>query len=1174
MRSKTLAYGLLASASLMALFARGASAGANPVTEVTAVKVDSDGTNRTIHIVTQGDPAFTVFRMSDPMRIVIDVARGSVAKLDSPIEIGDGVVTAVATQQFSDGKTVLGRLVISFEHNVDYEVKAVGNEIRVLARDNTPSPLAKNATKNRHADKVASLDNSRLEPAMTSSPHPSPLPQAGEGGSVALVTKPVAGSAAVATKPVAGSVAVATNPTAGSVSATTNPAAGSVAHVTKPVAGSVAFVTKPVAGSAAVATNPAAGSVALVTRPVAGSVAATTNPAAGSVAVATNPTAGSVSATTNPAAGSVAHVTKPVAGSVAATNPAAGSVAHVTKPVAGSVSATTNPAAGSVPLATTTLSLGEGKRAHEAPKPLAFKATDSKALDTKALDAKLMAVKVAEPQEAKPLQSVHDIVSQVVVDKTLTRVSADTRKDGATITLQIHGGTPAYEVLELEDPARVVIDLIGVKAKSTHHPVYNLGEVGRLRLGYHNDKVRLVLDSETTLPSYEIRPTANGLKIVTAVRKPEAKAQALVVQAAPAVLAPAAVAPPKKPIVVAAPPTLEPVVMTKVEAAKAEAPKAELAKVDTKVFVASTPVPAEKLKLGRYDFRREGDRGTLHVLAPAGTGFEVDSTIARAPVLLLRNIELPSALESSVDTSNSLTAVSRVTAFNERSAAKSNGKKTVHIIANLRSEVPSRAYRDGDEIVWEFAAVPPPAPIAVDAAVKPLPVVAGFSSESTQLVRSAATAQSDNRKFSIDSRGADLLNVLRLISEVSGENIVAGDDVGGKITLRLRNVPWEQALDVALKTKGFGRVRQGNIIRVAPLEKLQKEKEAELARIKTEEQVQPTFVRIISVNYAKASAIADQVKQLLTKDRGKLSVDERTNSIIVEDLQEVLNKVEGLAHRLDTQTPQVLIESRIVEANTSYVRDIGIQWGGNTINSPATGNATGLQFPNTVGVAGGASGTTPVTGGTASIPNYAVNLPSPVGAGAGGALGFIFGNASNTAQLSLRLSALENNGTVRIVSAPKVTTLDNTKARISQGVDIPISVVSAAGTNTRFIPANLQLEVTPHVTQDGSVMMEIHASKNEPDFSRTGAQGDPTISKKEAETNVLVKDGDTTVIGGIYTRNTAVTYNEIPFLGKIPVLGWLFKHKHEEDTRAELLIFITPRIVNRQQMSVASGAQQ
>jgi len=585
----------------------------------------------------------------------------------------------------------------------------------------------------------------------------------------------------------------------------------------------------------------------------------------------------------------------------------------------------------------------------------------------------------------------------------------------------------------------------------------------------------------------------------------------------------------------------------------------------------ATPAPAAKEKLGKFEYRREGDHGSLHVLAPLGTGFEVDNSIARAPVLIMRNIELPTALESSVDTSTTSTAVSRVTAFNER-PAKNSTKKNVRIIANLRSEVPTRAYRDGDEIVWEFAAVPS-VPMTVDAAVKPLPVVAGFSSESTQIVRSAATAQTDNRKFSIDSRGADLLNVLRLISEVSGENIVAGDDVGGKITLRLRNVPWEQALDVALKTKGFGRVRQGNIIRVAPLEKLQKEKEAELARIKTEEQVQPTFVRIISVNYAKATAIADQVKQLLTKDRGKLSVDERTNSIIVEDLTPVLDKVEGLSRRLDTQTPQVLIESRIVEANTTYVRDIGIQWGGTTINSPATGNATGLQFPNTIGVAGGASGTTPVTAGTSSVPNYAINLPSPVGAGAGGALGFIFGNASNTAQLSLRLSALENNGTVRIVSAPKVTTLDNTKARISQGVDIPISVVSAAGTNTRFIPANLQLEVTPHVTQDGSVMMEIHASKNEPDFSRTGAQGDPTIQKKEAETNVLVKDGDTTVIGGIYTRNTSTTYNSIPYLGQIPVLGWLFKHKHEEDTRAELLIFITPRIVNRQQMQVASGAQ-
>jgi type IV pilus assembly protein PilQ len=949
------------------------------VTEVTAVRVESDGASRTIHILTQGEPAFTVFRMSDPMRIVIDVARGSVAKLDSPIEINDGVVTAVATQQFSDGKTVLGRLMIAFEHNVDYEVKAVGNEIRVLARDNSPAPLAAKGKK----------PAPKLEPATVSKE---------------TVTKEA--------------------------------------------------VTKEAAKT----------------------------------------------------------------------------------PVA--------------------------------------------------------EVKPAKSAEHEHLQSVHEIPSQIAVDKTLTKVSTDNRRDGATIRLQIQGGTPAYEVLELEDPARVVIDLIGVRAKSTHHPVYNLGEVGRLRFGYHTDKVRLVLDSDKSLPSYDIRATASGLEIVTAVRKPEAKAPAAVAKIEPVKAEPVA----KPEVKVAAKPVIakpEPVVVVaKPAPVKAAPPAVVVAKTETpksapvhampapvatpaaapiataSIATASITTVEKPRQLGRPDFRREGDKGSLHIPAPAGTAFEVDSRLARAPVLILRDIEMPTALETSIDTSNTLTAVSRVTAFNEHGRdAASKGKKGARIIANLRADVASRAYRDGDEIVWEFAA-PPPVPMVVDAAVKPLPVVAGFSSEATQLARSAATSQSEGKKISIDSRGADLLNVLRLISEVSGENIVAGDDVGGKITLRLRNVPWEQALDVALKTKGFGRVKQGNIIRVAPLEKLQKEKEADLARIKTEEQVMPIYVRIISVNYAKASAIAEQVKQLLTKDRGKLSVDERTNSIIVEDLMEVLNKIEGLARRLDTQTPQVLIESRIVEANTSFVRDIGIQWGGSTINSPATGNSTGLQFPNTLGLSGGADGTTPVNAGTYNPSRYAVNLPAPVGAGAGGALGFIFGNASNTAQLSLRLSALENNGTVRIVSAPKVTMLDNTKARISQGVDIPISVVSAAGTNTRFIPANLQLEVTPHVTQDGSVMMDIHVSNNQPDFSRTGAQGDPTIQKKEAETNVLVKDGDTTVIGGIYTRNSSVTWNEIPFLGKIPVLGWLFKHKHEEDTRAELLIFITPRIVNRQQMSL------
>ena len=173
--------------------------------------------------------------------------------------------------------------------------------------------------------------------------------------------------------------------------------------------------------------------------------------------------------------------------------------------------------------------------------------------------------------------------------------------------------------------------------------------------------------------------------------------------------------------------------------------------------------------------------------------------------------------------------------------------------------------------------------------------------------------------------------------------------------------------------------------------------------------------------------------------------------------------------------------------------------------------------------------------------------------------------------MNLRLSALENRGAVKIVSAPKIATLDNHKAKIGQGVSIPISVVSAAGVNTMFVEAKLELEVTPHITQEGSVLMEIKVKKNEPDFSRTGARGDPTILKKEAETQVLVRDGDTTVIGGIYTKKTSDTFTGVPVLSQIPVLGWFFRNTKKNDERTELLIFITPRIVNRLRATVSQG---
>ncbi len=426
------------------------------------------------------------------------------------------------------------------------------------------------------------------------------------------------------------------------------------------------------------------------------------------------------------------------------------------------------------------------------------------------------------------------------------------------------------------------------------------------------------------------------------------------------------------------------------------------------------------------------------------------------------------------------------------------------------------------------------------------------------------------RRISLDFKDADIHNILRLIAEVAKINIITSDDVKGKITITLRNVPWDQALDIILKTKKLGKVQHDNIIRIAPLEEITKEQELLQKAAEIKKVIEPLRVRVISVNFADAIDLEKQIKNLLS-DRGTVAIDKRTNVLIVKDILENVVKAEGLVRSLDSETPQVLIEARVVEANTTFLREVGVQWGGNLGFSSATGNPTGLAFPSTIGVKGGAddSTTNTTTSGTANPGNFAINLPAAVGAGSGGALGLILGSANGAYQLNLRLSALENRGTVKIISAPKITTLDNQKAVIGQGTSIPISVTSAAGVNTVFVDAKLQLEVTPHVTREGSIVMVIKITKNEPDFSRTGAQGDPTITKKEAETRVMVRDGDTTVIGGIFTRTTSDSFSGIPFLSRIPILGWFFRHTSHEDDRTELLIFITPRIVNRLQQTVS-----
>jgi type IV pilus assembly protein PilQ len=442
---------------------------------------------------------------------------------------------------------------------------------------------------------------------------------------------------------------------------------------------------------------------------------------------------------------------------------------------------------------------------------------------------------------------------------------------------------------------------------------------------------------------------------------------------------------------------------------------------------------------------------------------------------------------------------------------------------------------------------------------------AGFVGPSANVL---AQQRYTGRRIDIDLKDADIHNVLRLLADTGHINIVTADDVSGTITIRMRNVPWDQVLDVVLQAKGLGMVRQGNLVRVAPLAQLQKERELKLAAQKQEYELTPLETRLIPISYAQADELQARAKELLSP-RGSLAVDERTNVLIARDISSNLNYIEELVRSLDTQTAQVLIEARIVEATSSYNRDIGIQWGGDVTYGAATGNPTGVAFPSSLTAAGGnydnqtpTAGISPFTR-TIATPNFAVNLPAAVGTGAGGAIGMSFGSIDNALNLSVRLSAAESAGLVRIVSAPRVMVLDNKEARINQGTLIPYAQVSALGVQTTFQEAKLQLLVKPHVTADGSVSMHVKVNRDEPNFNQTAPNGAPTILKREAETELLVMDGHTAVIGGIYTRNTGRNLSQVPFFGDIPILGVLFQHRTASDARNELIIFLTPRIVNR-----------
>ena len=409
---------------------------------------------------------------------------------------------------------------------------------------------------------------------------------------------------------------------------------------------------------------------------------------------------------------------------------------------------------------------------------------------------------------------------------------------------------------------------------------------------------------------------------------------------------------------------------------------------------------------------------------------------------------------------------------------------------------------------------------------------------------------------SFDFKDADVRDVLKILADISGFNFIVSKDVKGTVTLKLSNVPWDLALDIVLEDAILGAVVEGNVIKVAPLKTIQTKQSAIQAAARSKEQLEPLITRQIFINYATADELTPLADPLLSQ-RGDIKVDTRTNSILVTDTASRVRQIEELVKSLDTRTPQVLIESRIVQATLDFTRELGVQWGVDYKASAATGNPTGATFPSSINAGGTNIGAPFGTQGN----NFIVDLPAAVGTGSGGAIGIVLGSLSGAFDLDIRLSALENRGDGRVLSSPRVLTLNNNPARIEQGVSIPFLSVSAAGTQTQFVDANLTLDVTPQVTNDNRILMDIKVTDNRPDPTLTGANGQPSIRRNEAETQTIASDGETIVIGGIYTRETSESLRGIPWFNRIPLLGWLFRTERNIDSRRELIIFVTPRIV-------------
>ena len=573
------------------------------------------------------------------------------------------------------------------------------------------------------------------------------------------------------------------------------------------------------------------------------------------------------------------------------------------------------------------------------------------------------------------------------------------------------------------------------------------------------------------------------------------------------------------------------------------------------------PKTAGSAKITAIDFSSDQNRsqfdisvtGQAQATDPVQDGNRVQFTV--------NDTTLPRALRRVFDTLAFPSAIYSVTPY----LVNAGGQPAVRFVVLLKGDVPYRLQKDatgftftvedgrfgqayppttgktaqsadgvafaGEGEITESPSMPaqPPSRVTTGGDL-PVPVVEQVGAQPGQYTGEKTSLVFDN---------ADVRDILRLIAEISDLNIIASDAVQGNVTLRLIDVPWDQSLALILDVTGLGMIQEGNVVRVLPKEQIRAMKEAELTAARSQEKLEPLTTEVVTVSYADLGSVSGPVQKVLS-ERGSLTEDSRNKLLIITDVQQRIDKAKSLIAILDTPERQVMLEARIVQVSSNYSRDLGVNWGV-TYNDP---NSEGLNSGSLV--AGGLV--------TSALPALGTS-----GLGAG----FTIGNSlTNTTILDLRLSALETDGKGKVISTPRVTTLNGETATISQGTSIPFQTSGADGPKTEFVDAELKLEVTPVINPDDSIILEILATNDSP--SQTAGATAPSIDTKQAETKVLIRDGETTVLGGIFVENEQKSDEGIPGLKNIPIMGHLFKSQKTQTVKDELLIFITPRIVHNQ----------